>query len=97
MRLNNAQDIGLYVRDRRRGRGTTQAALAAAAGVSRRWLSDLEGGKDTAEVGLVFRVLHALDLVVQASPFQLGPDDVDLDEYLKQFIGPRPGELDVDT
>jgi len=64
MRLNNARDLGLYVRDRRRRLGLTQAGLAASAQVSRRWLSDLEAGKPTAEVGLVFKVLHALDLAL---------------------------------
>jgi HTH-type transcriptional regulator / antitoxin HipB len=42
----------------------TQAELAGAAGVSRRWLSDLEAGKPTAEIGLVFKTLHALDLMI---------------------------------
>lgn len=83
MRLNNARDLGLYVRNRRRRLGTTQAGLAASAQVSRRWLSDLEAGKATAEVGLVFRVLHALNVVLDASPAQRPPGRVDLDELLR--------------
>jgi HTH-type transcriptional regulator / antitoxin HipB len=35
----------------------TQVQPADRAGVSRRWLSDLEAGKPTAEVGLVFKVV----------------------------------------
>jgi y4mF family transcriptional regulator len=83
MRLNNARDLGLYVRDRRRKLGLTQAGLAASAQVSRRWLSDLEAGKPTVEVGLVFKVLHALDLALDASPVERGPGDIDLDEVLR--------------
>jgi y4mF family transcriptional regulator len=83
MRLNNIRDLGLYVRNRRRRLGITQASLAASAQVSRRWLSDLEAGKPTAEVGLVFKVLHALDVALDASPVEWGPDDIDLDDVLR--------------
>src|SRR5262245_58626590 len=83
MRLNNPRDLGLYVRDRRRRLGMTQANLAVSAQVSRRWLSDLEAGKPTAEVGLVFKVLHALDLALDASPIDWGPGDIDLDDVLR--------------
>ncbi len=83
MRLNSSRDLGLYVRDRRRRLGMTQAELAASAQVSRRWLSDLEAGKPTAEVGLVFKVLHALDVALHASPVVYGPGDIDLDDVLR--------------
>jgi transcriptional regulator with XRE-family HTH domain len=39
--------------------GMTQTDLAARARVSRRWLSDLESGKPTAEIGLVLKVVDA--------------------------------------
>jgi HTH-type transcriptional regulator / antitoxin HipB len=87
MRLNNVRDLGLYVRDRRRRLGLTQAELAASAQVSRRWLSDLEAGKATAEVGLVFKVLHALGLAVDISPVEFGPGDIDLDVVLAPHHG----------
>ncbi len=61
----------------------TQVELAAAAGVSRRWLSNLEAGKATAEVGLVLRILHALGLVLDARPTEPASGDVDLDELLR--------------
>src|SRR5215813_15442294 len=83
MRLNNTRDLGLYVRDRRRRLGVTQADLAASAQVSRRWLSDLEAGKPTAEVGLVFKVLHALTVALDVTPLEYGPGDIDLDEVLR--------------
>jgi y4mF family transcriptional regulator len=83
MILNNARDLGLYVRDRRRRLGHTQLDLATSAQVSRRWLSDLEAGKPTAEVGLVFKVLHALDVALDVTPVEYGPGDIDLDEVLR--------------
>jgi HTH-type transcriptional regulator / antitoxin HipB len=82
MRINNTRDLGLYIRDRRRRLDLTQAELATSAQVSRRWLSDLEAGKATAEIGLVFKVLHALDLALDASPVEFGPGDIDLDQLL---------------
>ena len=62
MRLGNAKDLGGYVRERRSAAGLSQTDLAARATVSRRWLSDLESGKPTIEVGLVFKVIAALGL-----------------------------------
>ena len=85
MRLGNARDLGLYVRDQRRAARLNQTDLAAKAGVSRRWLSDLEAGKPTIEVGLVFHVISALGLYFDVQP---EPDtDFDLDTYLDSFGG----------
>jgi HTH-type transcriptional regulator/antitoxin HipB len=89
MRLNNTRDLGLYVRDRRRRLGINQSDLAEAAQVSRRWLADLEAGKPTIEVGLVFKVLHALEVALDVSPVEHSPDDIDLDELLRGS-GKRP-------
>jgi HTH-type transcriptional regulator/antitoxin HipB len=93
MRLASARDLGLDVRDRRRRLGMTQSDLGAAAQVSRRWLSDLEAGKPTVEVGLVFKVLHALELTLEASPTETGPGDFDLDDLLRAQGHLDPGEL----
>ena len=92
MRLNNARDLGLYVRDRRHRLDMTQADLAASAQVSRRWLSDLEAGKPTAEVGLVFKVLHALDVALDASPVERAPGRIDLDDVLRARARSDMGE-----
>ncbi|MBI1759412.1 MAG: helix-turn-helix transcriptional regulator [Actinobacteria bacterium] len=94
MRLSNPRDVGYYVRDQRREQGMTQSDLCAAAEVSRRWLSDLESGKQTAEIGLVFKVLHALRLTLVANPTTYGPDDLDLDEYLRRFDHNDAGDAD---
>jgi HTH-type transcriptional regulator/antitoxin HipB len=86
VRIGNSRDLGLYVRDRRRELGMNQASLAAEARVSRRWLSDLESGKETAEVALVLRTLYALRLVVDAQPLETIPrTGVDLDDLLRRL------------
>lgn len=88
LRIRNSRDLGLYVRDRRRALGMTQANLAAQARVSRRWLSDLEAGKETAEIGLVLRTVAALDLVLDAQPLEAIPrSGVDLDQLLRKLGG----------
>lgn len=52
----------------------TQAALAARAGVSRKWLIGLEQGARTrAELGKVFDVLRALELSIQLFEGREGP------------------------
>jgi predicted transcriptional regulator len=68
VRIGNARDLGGYLRDQRRQAGLSQTELCERALVSRRWLSNLEAGKPTAEVGLVLRVVAALDLTVELRP-----------------------------
>jgi DNA-binding XRE family transcriptional regulator len=74
----------------------TQADLALAAGVSRRWIVDLEAGKPRAELALVLAVLDALGTpltvetpdaptVTGSSP---GPTPgLDLDDHLMRLAG----------
>ncbi|MEV4642464.1 helix-turn-helix transcriptional regulator [Actinoplanes sp. NPDC049548] len=82
MRITSARDLGLAVRQARQDRGQTQADLATAAGVSRRWLSDLESGKATAEFGLILRTLDALGIGLDAFPVEPAPGEPDLDALL---------------
>jgi HTH-type transcriptional regulator/antitoxin HipB len=97
MRVEDSKGLGVTVRERRAKLGITQATLAAAAGVSRRWLSDLEAGKVTAELGLVLRTLRALGIVVDLQPEErLAP--IDLDAVLAAHRRPPgPGHLDRPT
>lgn len=83
MRIVDPRDLALYIRARRQELGMTQSRLAKTAGVSRRWLSDLESGKPTAEVGLVLKVFNALGLVFDARPELANPAPVDIDEILR--------------
>jgi y4mF family transcriptional regulator len=86
MRIRTADDLGRYVRDRRLAAALTQTDLAARARVSRRWLSDLESGKPTAEVGLVLKVVDALGMYISLLPKPAM--DVDLDALLDSLGAP---------
>lgn len=96
MRITATQDLGRYVRDRRRKLDLTQVQLATRARVSRRWLSDLEAGKETADFGLVLRALRALDVVVDLQPAER-TSPVDLDALLDRHrTRPRTfGDVDL--
>jgi HTH-type transcriptional regulator/antitoxin HipB len=64
--LVNARDVGARVRRRRRQLGLRQTDLAAAAGVSYRFVLDLEAGKETCQLGKVLRVLGMLGIALRA-------------------------------
>jgi XRE family aerobic/anaerobic benzoate catabolism transcriptional regulator len=66
-------DIGARLRARRVGLGLTQAALAAAAGVSPRFLVQLEGGSGNISVARLAEVCAALDIRLDALFTGLGP------------------------
>ena len=55
-------DIGSMVRCRRITMELSQAELAKAAGVGRRFVIDLEAGKSTVQVDAMFKVCHAIDI-----------------------------------
>ena len=61
-------EVGAALRSARKGLGLTQAEAAAAGGVSRKWLSEAEGGKTTVSLGLVLGVLDALGYEVEFVP-----------------------------
>jgi len=62
--------------------GITQSELAGAAGVGRKWLSQLENGKATAEIGLILRLVHTLGYEVE---LLAKPAPVDLPGMLPVF------------
>jgi HTH-type transcriptional regulator/antitoxin HipB len=66
--LRTPREVGLAIRRARGDRAWTQAELASRAGVGRQWLSELESGKKTAELGRVCSVLDALDLAILLTP-----------------------------
>jgi HTH-type transcriptional regulator / antitoxin HipB len=62
------QELGAAVRDARRQQGLDQLLLADLAGVSDRFIRDLEHGKPTVRLQEVLRVLEALGLTLQVQP-----------------------------
>lgn len=57
-----AEELGRRVRQRRKTAALRQQELAALAGVGIRFVSELEKGKETLELGRVIRVLETLGL-----------------------------------
>jgi HTH-type transcriptional regulator/antitoxin HipB len=95
MQIATSADVGRIVRAARTRRAMTQADLAAAAGVSRRWLVDLEAGKPRAELDLALTVLAVLGVGLYTAapeiPHNLlaastNSSDVDLDEHLAALM-----------
>lgn len=66
--VTSPPDIGNAIRTKRKSSGLTQADAAALCGVGVRFLSELERGKPTAQIGKIFRILNGLGLTLQVMP-----------------------------
>ena len=60
--LTTMEDIGKLIRDIRKQQGVTQEELAGISGTGRRFISDVENGKNTTQTGKLLLVLKALGL-----------------------------------
>ncbi len=67
-RVKSSADLGRLVRDKRRKDGLTQVDAAALCGIGTRFLSDLENGKPTIELGKVLQVMQGLGLELWIEP-----------------------------
>lgn len=65
--IDNPEALGSLIRRRRTDLGLNQTELADVAGTSLRFVSELERGKQTAQLGGVLRVLAALGVRLDAS------------------------------
>lgn len=63
--VRSAVDIGAAIRKKRKEDGLTLADAAGLCNVNYRFLSDLENGKATAQLGKVVQVLHALGIEIE--------------------------------
>ncbi len=84
--------LGAVIRDRRRELGLEQRALAEKVGVSRHWVIDVEKGRSGAEIGLVFRTLRVLGVVLDTRPAiaeSKGGLKIDLDALINAARKPR--------
>ena len=63
--ITRPSEVGAALQGLRRSLGVTQAELAGRARVTRKWISEMENGKATAEVGVLCRVLAALEARVE--------------------------------
>ncbi|GHB49988.1 hypothetical protein GCM10007094_44030 [Pseudovibrio japonicus] len=63
--ISDTVALGKVIRQARKQQSLTQEQLAALSGVGPRFLRELEHGKETSRIGLVFAVLNTLGLSVQ--------------------------------
>lgn len=63
----SAEAIGHTIREQRKARGYTQQALADSIGASRKFVVDLESGKDGASFGLALKAMAALGLEITSN------------------------------
>ncbi|MCA1790721.1 MAG: helix-turn-helix domain-containing protein [Thioalkalivibrio sp.] len=73
MKIERVRDVGRLIRARRDELGWSQSELAERIESTRRWVSEIEQGKQTAEVGLVLAALAALGLEVRSGPAETVP------------------------
>ncbi|MDX8390196.1 MAG: helix-turn-helix transcriptional regulator [Mariprofundaceae bacterium] len=66
--IHSSEDIGKLIRLYRKKQSVTQAELAALFAVGVRFISNLENGKPTVELGKVLHVLKSLGLEVAVTP-----------------------------
>lgn len=60
--MMTTQKLGELVKKRRKKLGLNQSELAMASGTGRRFISDLENGKDSCELGKTLKVLTGLGI-----------------------------------
>lgn len=62
--MKSSEELGKYIRSRRKQLGVTQQDVAMAAGTGLRFVVDLEKGKATAQIGKMMDVLQAIGLEI---------------------------------
>ncbi len=84
--MRTAKEIGALIRERRRAARMTQSELGRKAGASQRWISEIENGKSTAEIGMVLLTLAVLGIDLEArqtrSAAAGGEPPIDIDDIL---------------
>jgi y4mF family transcriptional regulator len=66
-RIEDTKALGEAIKTVRKSQGLTQEQLAAASGLGRRFVLELEAGKTTIHVGKAMQVLAALGITLQAT------------------------------
>ncbi|MFN3844009.1 MAG: helix-turn-helix domain-containing protein [Rehaibacterium terrae] len=90
-----AEQVGAALRAARQAQGLTLEALAERTGLSLRFLSELERGKEGASLGRVLRVAAALGLELSLAPRSLPLVDVERYPELRLLLWQR-GQRFVD-
>jgi y4mF family transcriptional regulator len=97
MQLMTPKDLGAFIRDQRHQQEMSQQTLADKIGVSRLWVSEVENGKNRAEIGLILRALSALGISLSASDSKPAKkagsvSDIDIDRIISAAKGKADGD-----
>ena len=68
----DTKTLGAIIRSQRKSKRLTIAELAAHCNVGIRFISELENGKETSEIGKALKVITRLNLVVTITPADTG-------------------------
>lgn len=68
MKIENTEQLGQLIRNRRKELGVTQKELAMVCGTGLRFIVDLEKGKPTCQLGKTLQVAKALGLIFSSEP-----------------------------
>jgi DNA-binding XRE family transcriptional regulator len=72
-KISTAEELGRIIRHKRKEIGVRQEIAAGMAGVGTKFLSQLENGKETAELGKTLQVLRKMGLEVYIFPRSADP------------------------
>lgn len=72
-RITSAEDLGRAIRCKRKETGLRQETAAGMTGVGTKFLSQLENGKETAELGKALQVLQKMGLEMYIFPRSADP------------------------
>jgi HTH-type transcriptional regulator/antitoxin HipB len=65
--ITDAKSLGALIKQVRKSQDLTQEQLAAACGLGRRFVVELERGKPTSHIGKIMQVLSALGLTLNVA------------------------------
>lgn len=68
MIIKTPADIGALIKDARLKAGLSQGDFASMLNTTQGWVSEIENGKPTAEIGMVLRAINALGLRLDTRP-----------------------------
>jgi len=83
-RIDAISDLRQTLRNIRKDKALSQSDLAQTAGVSRKWIVELENGSRSVRLDTLLLLLNALDVRLAIEPNS--PRSIDLDELLDETL-----------
>lgn len=84
----DTKTLGNIIRNRRKEKNTTQEDIRLLCNFGNRFLSELERGKETAEIGLTLKILDMLnlDIIIVPSNLRTLPEYNKLKDAMNEYI-----------